>query len=88
MTELEKYRSQIDEINNSLTTLFVKRMAISAEIADFKKANGLPISDKNRENEIIKAQLKTVPDDLKDYAERFYRNLFLLSREYQEVKNG
>jgi len=88
MTELEQYRTEIDKINNELTKLFVERMSLSGKISEYKKKNSLPVLDEKRESEIIKAQLENVPDNLKEYAEKFYRNLFLLSREYQEVNNG
>ena len=41
--DLKDYRNQIDEIDDELVRLFAKRMEVSAQIADYKKANGLPI---------------------------------------------
>ena len=42
--ELEHLRQQIDRIDDELVALFVRRMEIAAQIADYKKQNGLPVN--------------------------------------------
>ena len=37
--DLIDIRTQIDAIDNELVQLFVKRMGLSAQVADYKKAN-------------------------------------------------
>ena len=41
--DIQDLRSQIDQIDDELVALFAKRMAVSAQIADYKKAHQLPI---------------------------------------------
>ena len=41
--DLKELRGQIDEIDDQLVSLFCRRMDIAAQVADYKKANGLPI---------------------------------------------
>ena len=41
--ELNELRGQIDQIDDQLVKLFVERMNLSAQVADYKKANHLPI---------------------------------------------
>ena len=36
--DLKELRNQIDEIDDTLVNLFVKRMRISEQVADYKKA--------------------------------------------------
>ena len=41
--DLSEIRQQIDEIDQELVGLFCRRMGLSAQVADYKKANNLPI---------------------------------------------
>ena len=45
------YRAQIDEIDDKIVELFTQRMETAAKIADYKKAENLPILDPKREEE-------------------------------------
>ena len=37
MTDLERYRDEIDEIDSEIVRLFEKRMKVSEEVAEYKK---------------------------------------------------
>ena len=41
--ELKNLRNEIDKIDDELVKLFCQRMELSAQIADYKKQNRLPI---------------------------------------------
>ena len=41
--DLTELRGQIDEIDDEIIKLFCRRMDIAAQVADYKKANNLPI---------------------------------------------
>ena len=47
--ELKDYREKIDAIDAQLLPLFLQRMEVAAEIAAWKKANGIPVLDAGRE---------------------------------------
>ena len=49
--ELSEIRKRIDEVDSKLVDLFVERMALSAQVADYKKENNLPIYVPSRERE-------------------------------------
>ncbi len=83
--DLQEYRKRIDEVDENLTRLFTERMAICAEIAAYKRENGLPVSDAVREREKLQEITAAVPDDLRGYAESLYTHLFALSRDYQKT---
>ena len=55
MDNLEEIRKEISAINDEMLALFVKRMELSAQVAAYKKANGLPTLDRKRE-EAIRAE--------------------------------
>ena len=74
--DLQDYRKQIDVIDNELLRLFKARMDVVRQIALYKKERGLPVLNEEREKEILAAI--DCP-----YAQKLYRVLFELSREYQ-----
>lgn len=51
--ELNALRKEIDEIDNQLKTLLIKRMSICLDIAKYKSRNNLPKEDVAREKQII-----------------------------------
>ncbi len=53
MDELLELRNQIDEIDEQLIPLLLKRMEISKEVADYKVRKRLPVLNEKREQEIL-----------------------------------
>ncbi|MCL2070954.1 MAG: type II 3-dehydroquinate dehydratase [Oscillospiraceae bacterium] len=78
MEGLLKYRKKIDKIDAELLRLFNERMEVAAEIALYKKENGIPISDPQREQELLSAISEP-------YSKKLYAALFEMSREYQSA---
>lgn len=85
--ELKDLRNQIDEIDDELVHLFTKRMAISAQVADYKKANNMPIHVPAREREILQEVATKAGPDMENYARVLYSMIFELSRSYQSKRN-
>ena len=85
--ELKEIRNQIDQIDDQLVKLFVERMELSAQVADYKKANNLPIYVPAREREILMEVAKKAGPDMDNYARVLYSMLFELSRSYQNKRN-
>ena len=50
---IEQLRKQIDEIDNKILQLIEQRMKIAEDVAKCKNKNNMPITDSNRENEIL-----------------------------------
>ena len=49
------YREQIDAIDQELVKLFTQRMEVAANIAGYKKEQGLPVYDPRRERDVMYA---------------------------------
>ena len=85
--DLTNLRGEIDRIDDDLVRLFTQRMDIAAQIADYKKENGLPILMPARE----RAKLQDVADkagpEMANYTRVLYSMLFELSRSYQSKCN-
>ena len=82
---LDNLRKQIDQVDESLLTLFEERMDIVAEITRTKVAEGLPTLDRAREREKLQALEEKIRPELAPYAHILYDTLFELSRRYQRA---
>lgn len=82
--DISMLRDGIDAIDQQLTSLFLQRMTLSAQIGAYKKEWGLPIHVPQREKEILENLSQNSPKELAGYVRRLYEEIFALSREYQE----
>ena len=80
--ELTELREQINEVDEALLPLFLKRMRLADEVASVKKQQGLPIFNGRREREIL-SRVSREAGDMDDYARLFFSHLFELSRSRQ-----
>jgi monofunctional chorismate mutase len=82
---MKNLREQIDIIDESMLNLFLERMQIVKQVAEYKKENRLPVLDKNRELEIIKKNVDRVDNlDVVDLYEEFFTKTIEISKKYQE----
>lgn len=73
--DLKELRKQINEIDDEILSLYLKRMNISKQIGQYKKEHNLPIYDTKREEELINNLLNKINDnELKDN----YKKIILL----------
>jgi len=86
--DLTQIRQQIDQIDSELVRLFCDRMALSAKVADYKKANNLPIFVPARERAILQKVAELAGPEMSNYSRVLYSMLFELSRSYQSKRNG
>ncbi|MCL2740885.1 MAG: chorismate mutase [Oscillospiraceae bacterium] len=81
---MDELRSKIDEIDDGLIRLFERRMDLSAEIAAYKRRNGIPVHDPARERGILEALTAKVGKGRGPYVAELYALIFRLSRAEQE----
>ena len=84
MKDLTVIRDEINQINEDILQLFLRRMELSAQVFEYKKENGLPVLDRKREEEILQKVADNSPEELKNYSLEFFRNLMDLSKQYQQ----
>lgn len=82
--ELKEIRQRIDEIDRQIVELFSARMALCADVAQYKADHSLPVLDSARENEKLLQIAALAGDDMADYAVALYGRIFELSRAEQE----
>lgn len=85
--DISELRNKIDSIDDDLVRLFVERMGISAQVADYKKERNLPIFVPAREREILQKVAEQAGPEFGNYARVLYSMLFELSRSYQQKRN-
>ncbi|HIU64091.1 MAG TPA: chorismate mutase [Candidatus Avacidaminococcus intestinavium] len=61
-TDLQTIRQTIDRIDRELAVLFEERMAVVRAVAEYKKANDLPLRDKVREAQVLAKCQELVQD--------------------------
>lgn len=88
-TDIDSLRKEIDATDKELVELFVHRMELSADIAQVKKKNGLPVYDAVREAELL-ARISALAGEYGGYTIELYKKILSLSRKYQEdmIQNG
>ena len=85
--DLNQIRQDIDQIDQQLVSLFTQRMALAAQVADYKKQHGLPIYVPAREREILRRVAEQAGPEMEGYTRSMYSMLFELSRSYQSKRN-
>ena len=82
--KLDLARKKINEIDAEMARLFEERMKASEEVAEYKKAHGMPIYDPSREAEVISRGSLAVSDEgVREYYVSFLKETMSLSRAYQ-----
>lgn len=81
--ELEQLRKELDSVDTQMTDLFLKRMDLCRQVAEYKKAHGMAIVNQGREREILSRISAQAGDELDGYARILFATLFDLSRTYQ-----
>lgn len=81
--EIKDLRNKIDTLDREIVKLLVERMGVSAEVAAYKIANGMPVLDKTREEALLK-KISTISGDMSEYTHEIYLEILKQSRAYQE----
>ena len=81
---IEELRENINSIDKEMSRLFEERMAVSCDIAEYKRECGLPVRDAAREDEVVRRGTERIDDPaLRPYYKRFIKQNMALSRAYQ-----
>lgn len=83
--DLGQCRKEIDKLNDEILELFIKRMEISGEVAEYKKNNSLPILNRARERDILHDMTVKAGKKYENYVKVLYSVLLDLSRSYQSA---
>ena len=82
--KIEDLREEINKIDDEMSDLFFRRMEVVEKVAQYKKENGLPIVNMQREREIL-ANLSDKCEKLETYTRSVFNTIMDVSRSYQET---
>ena len=86
--QIDTLREKIDQIDDELVRLFVERMDVAKQIAEYKKENNLPIYVPAREREKLQDVASKAGNEMDDYIRSLYSMIFEISRSYQSKCNN
>ena len=81
---LQPVREELNRVDDQLIALFKKRMELSEEVARVKIANGIPVLNQGREDEVITRLTAGCGEGEAAYIRELYLKIFELSRDLQE----
>lgn len=81
--ELKEIRDRIDVIDAEILRLFLERMSLSEEVAEYKISRSLPVLNREREEEILE-NIKSRAGENGEYAKELFSEILTLSRKKQE----
>jgi len=85
MKELQSIRQELDAVDRELVKLFEQRMILSREVAQYKLANGLPVLDRGREEQVLMSRGAMLSDPYwANPVRALYETIMALSRAEQE----
>lgn len=84
MTDLERYRQEIDRIDKELVALWEERTLITDKVGLYKKERGINVLDRSREEAVLEGKKALVGDpDLRQDVVTLYEAILSISRRRQ-----
>lgn len=83
--KLEEAREIINEVDNEMISLFIKRMAAVSMVAEYKMENNIPVLDSIREDAIKTRNVEKLSNkQLEEYYLTFFEGVLKSSKDYQK----
>ena len=88
MNKLEEAREIINEVDEKMIELFIRRMAAVRLVAEYKLENNMPVLDSSREGEIKAKNCEMLCNKvLEKYYLEFFEGVLRSSKDYQFYMN-
>ena len=86
--ELNELRNEINRIDEKMLELFLRRMTVAEQVADYKREHDLPIYQPQREREILKKVADQAGPGMGGYARVLFSMLMELSKSSQNKRSN
>ena len=84
MTQLEKYREEIIEVDKQIAKFLEKRFEIVTKIGDYKREKNMPIQDLKRDEVVMKNAIDSLENNTyRKEVEKVFQNIILTSKSIQ-----
>lgn len=85
--DLKQLRNKIDEIDGQILSLFLERMEVCRNVAEYKRVNNLPVFQGGREDEIIKRiKEQTADPNLENGTAALFTTIMDISKHLQNQR--
>lgn len=85
MKDLNALREEIDEIDRKLVALFEQRMAVTEQVGRYKLANGIPVLDRSREEQVLAGKVALLENKaLTEDVTNLFEAIMTISRRQQQ----
>lgn len=85
MKDLQETRLALDAVDREIVRLFEERMTLARDVAAYKIANGMPVLDRSREEQVLDSRCGMLADPYWSASVRaLYEQIMALSRAEQE----
>lgn len=85
MKDLQETRRALDAVDRQIVALFEERMTLARDVAAYKIANGLPVLDRSREEQVLDSRCAMLADGYWSPAVRaLFEQIMALSRQEQQ----
>ena len=86
MKDLTVLRAEIDGIDRQLVALFEQRMAVTEQVGRYKLANGIPVLDRSREEQVLAGKVALLEDkSLSEDVTDLFEAIMAISRRQQQL---
>lgn len=84
-TKLDEAREMINEVDEEMISLFIKRMAAVSMVAEYKAENNMPVLDSGREDVVMNKNISLLASkQLESYYKTFFDGVLKASKDYQK----
>ena len=88
MDNLQTLRQDIDAIDRRLVELFRQRMDMTHKVGEYKRSQGLPVLDQERERQVLQNKGALAGEELRPAVITLYQTIMALSRRQQRDLMG
>ena len=86
MKDLNSLRKEIDGIDRQIVALFEQRMAVTQQVGRYKLANGIPVLDRSREEQVLAGKVALLEDkSLSEDVTDLFEAIMAISRRQQQL---
>ncbi|MBQ3482671.1 MAG: chorismate mutase [Clostridia bacterium] len=79
-------RAAIDRIDRELVKLFCERMQVSADVAEYKRSVGMPVTDAARERALLAKVSELAGTEMEENVRTLYATILAISKAYQHER--
>lgn len=88
MDELQSLRRDIDAIDRELVELFRQRMDVTHRVGEYKRSQGIPVLDQERERQVLQNKGALAGEELRPAVITLFQTIMALSRRQQRDLMG